>query len=64
MSLEGSGSTFSPESVKSESENVRHSVMSDSLQPRGLWPTRLLRPWGSPGRKTGVVAIPSSRGSS
>ena len=36
MSLEGSGSTFSPESVKSEGENVSHSVVSDSLQPHGL----------------------------
>ena len=24
---------------------VSHSVMSDSLQPRGLWPTKLLCPW-------------------
>ena len=28
--------------------------MSDSLQPRGLQPTRLLRPWDSPGKSTGV----------
>ena len=27
--------------------------MSDSLQPRGLWPTKLLRPWDSPGNNTG-----------
>ena len=32
----------------------RHSVMSDSLRPHGLWPTRLLCPWGSPGKNTGV----------
>ena len=31
------------------------SVMFNSLQPRGLWPTRLLRPWDSPGKNTGVV---------
>ena len=26
----------------------------DSLQPRGLYPTRLLRPWDSPGKSAGV----------
>ena len=31
-----------------------HSVVSDSLRPRGLWPTRLLCPWDSPGKNTGV----------
>ena len=30
------------------------SVMSDSLQHHGLQPTRLLCPWDSPGKKTGV----------
>ena len=30
------------------------SVMSDSLWPRGLQPARLLCPWDSPGKKTGV----------
>ena len=29
-------------------------VVSDSLQPHGLWPTRLLSPWDSPGTDTGV----------
>ena len=28
--------------------------MSDSLRPRGLQPTRLLRPWDPPGKNTGV----------
>ena len=28
--------------------------MSDSLQPYGLQPTRLLYPWNSPGKNTGV----------
>ena len=28
--------------------------MSDSLQPDGLWPTRLLCPWNSPGKNSGV----------
>ena len=30
------------------------SVMSDSVQPHGLQPTRLLPPWDSPGKNTGV----------
>ena len=29
-------------------------VMSDSLQPHGLQPTRLICPWDSPGKNTGV----------
>ena len=33
----------------------RCSVVSDSLQPRGLQPARLPRPWDSPGKNTGVV---------
>ena len=33
---------------------VSHSVMSNSLQPHGLWPTRLLCLWGYPGKNTGV----------
>ena len=28
--------------------------MSDSVRPRGLQPTRLLRPWDSPGKNTGL----------
>ena len=31
-----------------------HSVMSDSSQPHGLQPTRLLRLWDFPGKSTGV----------
>ena len=30
------------------------SVMSDSLWPHGLYPARLLCPWDSPGKNTGV----------
>ena len=30
-----------------------HSVVSNPLQPHGLQPTRLLRPWNSPGKSTG-----------
>ena len=35
-------------------EVLRGWVVSDSLQPHGLWPARLLCPWGSPGKSTGV----------
>ena len=44
------------------SESVSHSVMSDSLQHHGLQTTRLLCPWNSPGKNTGVGSIPFSRG--
>jgi len=33
---------------------VSHSVVSDSLQPHGVWPTSLLHPWDFPGKNTGV----------
>ena len=38
----------------SHCESVSHSVMSISLQPHGLQPTRLLCPWDSPGKNAGV----------
>ena len=38
----------------SESESVSRSVVSDSLWPSGLLPSRLLCPWNSPGESTGV----------
>ena len=34
--------------------SVSCSVVSDSLQPHGLQPSRLLCPWDSPGKNTGV----------
>ena len=34
--------------------SVSHSVVSDSLRPHGLQPTRLLCPWNSPVKNTGV----------
>ena len=43
-----------PGSQLPESESVSHSVMSSSLQPHGLYPSRLLCPWNSPGKNTGV----------
>ena len=36
-----------------ESKSVSHSVRV-SLQPHGLWPARLLCPWNSPSKNTGV----------
>ena len=41
-------------STMHESESEVASVMSDSWQPHGLQPTRLLRPWDFPGKSTGV----------
>ena len=35
-------------------ECFSHSVMSNSLWPHGLGPTRLLYPWDFPGKNTGV----------
>ena len=43
---------------------VSCSVVSDSLQPHGLHPTRLLCPWDSQARILEWVAIPFSRVSS
>ena len=40
--------------LKNESESICCSVISDSLQPHGLWSTRLLCPWNSSGKNTGV----------
>ena len=37
--------------MKSE---ISHSVISDSLQPHGLKPPRLVCLWDSPGRNTGM----------
>ena len=34
--------------------SVSCSVLSNSLQPHGLQPTRLLGPWNSPGKNTGI----------
>ena len=33
---------------------VSRLIVSDSLQTHGLWPSRLLCPWNSPGKNTGV----------
>ena len=39
---------------ESEKWKWSHWVMSNSQRPRGLQPTRLLRPWDFPGKSTGV----------
>ena len=39
---------------ESEKWKWSHSVVSDSLRPHGLQPTRLLHPWDFPGKSTGV----------
>ena len=41
-----------------------HSVVSDSMRPHELKPARLLCPWDSPGKNTGVGCISFSGGSS
>ena len=40
--------------VSCKVRKLSHSVVSDSLRPRGLQPTRLLSPWNFPGKSTGV----------
>ena len=37
-----------------KSENISGSVASNSLGPHGLWPTRLLCPWNSLSKNSGV----------
>ena len=49
-----SGLPFPSPMWKSEKWKWSHSVMSDSSQPHGLQPTRLLRPWDFLGKSTGV----------
>ena len=49
-----SGLPFPSPMHESEKWKWSHSVVSDSLRPRGLQPTRLLRPWDFPGKSTGV----------
>ena len=49
-----SGLPFPSPMHESEKWKGSRSVVSDSLQPHGLQPTRLLRPWDFPGKSTGV----------
>ena len=41
-------------SIKKACHHQVASVVSDSMRPHGLQPTRLLRPWDLPGKSTGV----------
>ena len=47
-------STFSSGTEVAMCVSVSCSAVSDSLQSHGLQPTRLLCPWISPGKNTGV----------
>ena len=49
-----SGLPFPSPMHESEKWKWSRSVVSDSKQPHRLQPTRLLRPWDSPGKSTGV----------
>ena len=49
-----SGLPFTSPMHESEKWKWSHSVVSDSSQPHGLQPTRLLRTWNFPGKSTGV----------
>ena len=49
-----SGLPFPSPMHESEKWKWSRSVMSDSQRPHGLKPTRLLHPWGFPGKSTGV----------
>ena len=49
-----SGLPFPSPMQESEKWKGSHSVVSYSLRPHGLQPTRLLRPWDFPGKSTGV----------
>ena len=44
---------------ESEKWKWSRSVVSNSSRPHELQPTRLLRPWDSPGKSTGVLPLPS-----
>ena len=49
-----SGFPFPSPMHESEKWKWSRSVVSDSSRPHGLQPTRLLCPWDSPGKSTGV----------
>ena len=52
-----SGLPFPSPMHESEKWKRSRSVGSDSSRPHGLQPTRLLLPWGFPGKSTGVGCI-------
>ena len=48
--------------ISQKSESVSCWVVTDSLWPHGLYPTRLLYPWDSPGKNTGEGGHPLLQG--
>ena len=48
--------------IKLSSESESRSVVSDSLRAHGRWPSRLLCPWNSLGKSTGVGSRPLLKG--
>ena len=54
MQEHGSGLPFPSPMHESEKWKGSRSVLSDSSQPHGLQPTRLLHPWDFPGKSTRV----------
>ena len=52
--LKEAGLPFPSPMHESEKGKGSCSVVSDSLRPHGLQPTRPLLPWDSPGTSTGV----------
>ena len=50
---ENEDGSLNPKSMKNP-WLLSHSVLSDSLQPQGLWPARLLFLWNFPSKNTGV----------
>ena len=48
------GKIYSNQPLGTMSESVNLLVLSNSLQPHGWWPTKLICPWNSPGKNTGV----------
>ena len=49
-----SGLPFPSPMYENEKWKWSRSVLSDSLRPHGLQPTRLVHPWDFPGKRTGV----------
>ena len=49
-----SGLPFPSQMHENENWKWNRSVVSDTQRPHGLQPTRLLHPWDSPGKSTGV----------
>ena len=46
--------SLKPTDLNDESESANRSAVSNSLQTHRLQPARLLCPWDSPGKNTGV----------